>query len=56
MISKLRDMTVGDEIEIKNIGWQANKVINAIYNLQTYVGQEYLVNGSNDMILIRRVK
>lgn len=56
VIDKLRKMCVGSEIQIKNKGWRAHSIINAIHNLQVYLGQEYLVDGLNDMMKIRRIK
>ena len=56
MINELRDMTVGSEIEIENRGWRINGILNSIHNLQAYLGQEYLVDGKDNMILVRRIK
>ena len=55
-LETLRDMPVNSTIEVKNIGWRANNIVNSIYNLSKCSSQEYLVDGKDGMILVKRIK
>lgn len=56
MLNKIAKLEIGNEITVKNIGWNANKVISTVNSLQIRYGLSYLVGSIDGDILIRRVK
>lgn len=56
MLNKIAKIETGKTISIKNIGWNANKVIGAVIDLQGRFGMEYLVGGCLGLITVTRIQ
>jgi len=56
MTTKLINMKKGETKTIRNIGYNANKVIGAVIDLQGRYGMEYLVGGCIGLITVTRIR
>jgi hypothetical protein len=56
MTSKIANLKMNQEMMVKNIGWNANKVIGTVIMLQERYGLSYLVGGKDGQITIKRTK
>ena len=52
----LRDLKINESVTIECTDLKTRQVLNAIYNLQNGLGQEYLVDSINGKILVNRIK